>query len=666
DYTVYLFIEDSVGCSGYFTTDIEVYPIPEISFTADPTVACSLPLTTTFTNTTTGAEPLSYLWNFGDGSTSTAVNPSHNYSTVGEFSVSLTAMDALGCTNTITQDSLIIINTTLNVDFVPSSTLVCSGESVSFTNLSDAVVGTWLWDFGDGTTSTAFEPTHVYSAPGTYTVSLSGDFGGGCTGAITYTSLINVIASPTVSFTSTDPTSFCSIPLVVSFTPEIIGVPSSLLWEFETPTGISTSTAIGPSFSWDTPGFYDVSLTVTNISGCTTEYSISDYVNIGIFEVTPEADPINGCIPLPVAFTAVSGAEITEYLWDFGDGSTSTDANPVHIYNTVGCNAVTIIAQTIDGCVDTTTIADLVCAGETGTSLLSVPDTACPAVNIGVYYLPLDSLTATIDGGLDFGFSSNVDSVTIINMDPGYHDLVFYTWINGCPDSVVSSIYILDVVDSTMVYEISCINPYQVQFYIDTALAAMSCGWVWDFGDGTEDSVSMNPVHTYAATGSYTVNVIYDCITETECSGEGLNILITDPISSFAFEGLACDTPYTLEFINTSTDGAGDALTYFWNFGDGTTSTEENPVHTFDDFGQYFIYLQVMDAKGCPASQLDTLVVNEVEAGFLLSDDLGCTPFTFSLFDNSTSMFGDLVSWTIDWSDGAIETFTSASEMTEV
>lgn len=666
EYTVYLFVEDSVGCSSYFTTDIEVFPLPEVSFTADPTVACSLPLTTSFTNTTTGVGPLSFSWNFGDGSSSSAINPTHNYTSIGEYSVSLTATDAIGCINTITYDNLIIINSTLDVNFSASTSLACVGTAVEFVNLSDALVGTWLWDFGDGTTSTAVEPTHVYTAPGLYSVTLSGDFGGGCTGFISYPSLINVIASPVVSFTSSDPTSFCAVPLEVSFIPAITGGPCTLLWEFETPFGISTSTSVSPDFSWDIPGFYDVTLTATNLSGCSMEYTLADYISIGIFEVTPIADPVNGCIPLPVEFTAVSGAEITEYMWDFGDGFTSTAANPVHIYNSVGCFDVSIIAQTIDGCIDTTIISEMVCAGETGTASLSVPDTACPSVNIGVLYLPLDSLTATIDGGLDYSNSSNVDSITIIGMEPGYHDLVFYTWINGCPDSVVSSIFILEVVDSTLVYDINCINPYQVQFFIDTTLAAMSCGWVWDFGDGIEDSVSMNPIHTYAETGSYTVSIIYDCLTDTECSGEGLNIVITDPEASFEFGGLACDTPYTVELINTSTDGAGDDLTYFWNFGGGVTSTEENPLHTYTDYGEYLIYLQVTDANGCPNSKFDTIVVNNVEAGFTMSDDIGCIPFTFSLFDNSTSLFGDIVNWTIDWNDGVIQTFTSASEVVEV
>lgn len=665
-YTVYLFVEDAAGCSDYTSTDIEIFELPDVDFLADSTVACSLPLVTHFTNTSSGAGILTYLWNFGDGSTSTLENPTHVYTSIGNYTVSLTVTDELGCTNSLSITDLIVINTTLNVDFVPASTLVCAGTEVEFTNLSDATSGTWLWDFGDGTTSDEFEPAHNYTSPGTYSVSLNGDFGGGCTGAVAYANLITVIASPTVSFTSTDPTSFCSVPLNVSFTPVVTGGPVTFLWEFETPTGTSTSTAMSPNFSWTEPGAYDVSLTVTNLSGCSAQITMTDYVVIGILEVTPTVSPESGCIPLPVSFSESSGADISEYFWDFGDGFTSTESNPSHIYNSVDCFNVTLIAQTADGCIDTTTVVELVCAGETGTALLGLPDTSCPSVSINVDYLPLDSITISIDGGLDFTSTADVDSITGIGLNPGYHDLVLYTWINGCVDSIATSIFILDVDDSTLVYDISCEDPYTVQFFIDTILAELSCGWTWDFGDGVEDSVNMNPIHTYDTTGVFHVTIVYDCITETECTGLGLDVTITEPVSDFDFDAYACDTPYTAIFENQSYDGAGGVLTYFWNFGDGTTSTDENPEHVYTDYGNYNVGLQVTDSKGCTDTYITSMTINKVDANFAVDDDYGCTPFTFHYYDNSTSEVGDIASWYINWADGTTSTLYSAGEVSDI
>lgn len=662
-YTVYVFVEDAVGCSDYFTRDVLVYDLPVVDFMADSTVSCSLPLTTHFTNLSSGAGDLTYTWDFGDGATSNAKNPTHIYTETGEFDVSLTVTDSLGCTNTFTAEDFIIINSTLNVDFTPSLTTVCAGSAVEFTNLSDAAVGTWLWDFGDGTTSSEFEPTHIYATSGTYTVTLSGDFGGGCTGFVSYPSLIDVIASPGVSFTSTDPNSFCSVPLVVAFTPAIDGGPVTFLWEFETPSGTETSTAIMPNFSWDVPGTYDVSLTVTNPLGCSAEYSMPDYVTIGELEVTPVATPPAGCIPLSVDFTAIAGEELSSFYWDFGDGSISTESNPSHIYDSVDCYDVLLIGTTADGCIDTTIVSELVCAGETGTALLGVPDTSCPAVGLDVFYLPLDSIVGIVDGGLDDFISSSVDSNTVVHMEPGYHEVLFYTWINGCPDTVSTSIFILEVVDSLLVYEINCSNPYKVKFYIDTALAAISCGWTWDFGDGTVDSVNMNPIHIYDEPGSYHVTVVYDCITEEECSGTGLNVVITDPLAAFETEGMACDTPYTAVFTNTSTDGVFNELTYLWDFGDGTASVDTNASHTYSDYGMYFVTLQVTDVNGCSNYFTDTIAINQVNAYYTLAEDYGCTPFTVHLTDSSSSMAGDISSWEIDWADGTVTTYTSATDV---
>lgn len=665
-YTVYIFVEDGAGCSDYYTTDIQVFDAPSVDFIADSTVSCSLPLTTHFTNLSSGSGDLIYAWNFGDGATSSATNPTHTFSEIGNFDVSLTVTDAIGCSSTFTAEDFIIINTTLNVDFSSSLTTVCAGNSIEFTNLSDAVVGTWLWDFGDGSTSSAFEPTHTYTSAGIYTVSLSGDFGGGCTGFISYPSLMNVIASPTVSFTSTDPNSYCSVPLTVSFTPSVAGGPVTFLWEFETPDGISTSTAIMPNFLWSVPGSYDVALTVTNILGCSAEISIPDYVTIGTLEVVPIATPESGCIPLSVSFEAIAGDELTEFYWDFGDGTTSTSVHPTHVYNTVDCFDMMLIASTADGCIDTTFVNDFICAGESGTALLGVPDTSCPSVKLEVFYLPLDSIELIIDGGLDYFITTTVDSNTTVSMEPGFHEVLFYTWINGCPDTVSSSIFILDIDDSLLVYDINCLDPYKVKFYIDSSLAALSCGWTWDFGDGTVDSVNMNPIHTYAETGSYHVSIVYDCITEEECSGIGFNVLITDPVAAFEVDGGACDTPYTAIFTNTSTDGVDNNLTYYWNFDDGTFSTDTNTEHTYSDFGIYLVTLLITDVNGCTDYFVDTVSINQVNAFYTLDDDYGCTPFTMHLTDSSSSLVGDITSWEIYWADGTSDTYTTAEEMIDV
>ena len=89
----------------------------------------------------------------------------------GFYDVTLTATNTCGCTTTFTVDDFVQIDPEVAIDFVPSSYAVCLGDTVFFDNLAGSAFGDWTWDFGDGSTSTDFEPFVVYDAVGTYSVS---------------------------------------------------------------------------------------------------------------------------------------------------------------------------------------------------------------------------------------------------------------------------------------------------------------------------------------------------------------------------------------------------------------------------------------------------------------------------------------------------------------
>ncbi|MBC8172592.1 MAG: PKD domain-containing protein, partial [Chitinophagales bacterium] len=600
-YTVYLFVTDGAGCSDYTTKNVTIYDTVNASFISDAAISCTLPFTVNFINLSSGTGSLYYEWDFGDGTTSTSLDPSHTYTTYGDYDVTLITTNSDGCTDTIFLEDYIQVNPTAPVDFAVSPDTICVGESVNFNNLSGLAVGTWLWDFGDGSTSTAFETNHTYTAAGVYDVSLFGDFGGGCEGMVNYDNLITVLATPTVSFTSTDPTAVCELPYTVTFTPDVTGGPVTLLWAFEEPAGTDYSEAVTPTNLWNALGSYDVTLTATNAAGCATSYTANDYVTIGELEVTPAASPESGCIPLGVNFDAIAGEALTTYEWDFGDGSTpSTLPSPNHVYNSIGCYIVTLIATSVSGCIDTTMISDLVCAGDTGTAQLIVPDTTCPGALLEVLFLPLDSISADIDGGVSYVTVTGVDSFTTINLPSGDHNIDFITWSYGCPDTLNAQVYVLEVIDSNLVVEYTCDNPYQMQIFIDAAMADASCGWEWDFGDGTIDSINANPVHVYAAPGMYHVSITYDCITPDPCTGTGVDVFIQVPSAGFINDPIfGCDTPTVINFTDTSTDYNNDILTYAWDFGDGGTSFDQNPSHSYTGFGAYYVNLEITDDRGC-------------------------------------------------------------------
>lgn len=157
-------------------------PAPVASFTGTPTSGF-VPLTVEFSNNSTGSVS-GYSWSFGDGGTSTATQPTHTYTSTGNYTVSLTASGP-GGSDTFTRTSYISVGTTPAAPVANFSGTPTSGTApltVQFSDLSTGSVDTYSWNFGDGAISSLANPSHVYTSAGTYTVSLTASGPGGSDG----------------------------------------------------------------------------------------------------------------------------------------------------------------------------------------------------------------------------------------------------------------------------------------------------------------------------------------------------------------------------------------------------------------------------------------------------------------------------------------------------
>ena len=344
---------------------------PTASASASPLTGV-VPLAVTFSSAGS-ADPegttLTHSWNFGDGTTSTSANPSHTYTTAGTYTAKLTVSD--GTNNTTS--SVLTITATAAANLPPTASASASPLSgvvplaVTFSSAGSAdpegAALTYSWNFGDGTTSTSANPGHTYTTAGTYTAKLTVSDGTNSTtsSALTITATAAANLPPTAS-ASASPLSGV-VPLAVTFSsagsadPE--GAALTYSWNFGDGT---TSTSANPGHTYTTAGTYTAKLTVSDGTNSTTSSALTITATAAANlppTASASASPLTGVVPLAVTFSSAGSADpegtTLTYSWNFGDGTTSTSANPGHTYTTAG--AYTARLTVSDGTNNTTSSA---------------------------------------------------------------------------------------------------------------------------------------------------------------------------------------------------------------------------------------------------------------------------------------------------------------------
>ena len=620
-YTVSLVVASINGCIDSLSQLVTVYSLPNANYTVLDDTVCSNEAML-FANNSTNAT--NYLWDFGDGSTSTTISPTHTFSGIGSFDVSLVAFTANGCTDTVIQ--------TIFIDSIPvagfTNTVECFGNPTLFTNTSTGNPTGYSWDFGDGSPlDNAANPQHTYSASGSYLVSLTVTNALNCSANVVQ--LVQVNDVPVADFTWTQTCQGENM----NFTDQSLNSPITWDWNFGDGNVANTQ---HPSHTYADTGSYQVELIVSGGSGCLDTITGTVYV-----DSIPQADFsfVEACTGDSLFFTNNSQINPDNFIWNFGDGNTTNTFDASHNYATAGQYNVSLTATySWSGC--SNTISQIVESYPRTTPTFTA-NTPC-----------LGELTNFIDqtGGSpdqwqwNFGDGSPLETVqnpTHLYNAQGFYDITLITENSyGCSDTLVQQIEIYGLPTADFTYSPVCEGA--VTQFTDNSIDDVQ--WSWDFGDNGATSNQENPTHTFSSNGSFTTQlVVFNNVGCSDTTSYSITVY-PNPTAGFTVD-TAC-----FGYLNTFTDTSVDAMQWTYDFGDGSTDVSSDPIHTYPSDGIYIAQQTVTNTFGCQDSiSLQVVVYPQPVAGF--SNDTVCA-LDVVQFNDTTA--GTPTTWNWDFGDGSI------------
>ncbi len=629
----------------------------QTSFTMDVSQGC-VPLTVTFTNTSTAGS--TYLIDFGDGYSGywTGTDTSHTYMWNGNFQVNLYGYDSLGSYIGSSYNLLEIYQQA--TDFYMSDTAVCPGSEVGFNG--DGLASSFLWDFGDGDSASGQWANHAYTTLGVYNVTLI------TTGICGIDTIVQGISVDSTGIPNAEfgfwPDPVCPLQ-PVNFYP-YANDGTDFYWDFGDAT---TSTSQYPTHSYSTLGFYPVTFAITN--GCGNTDTSTAQVEVKDDAAWPALNlsfnsPV--CPGEEVGTNAPGG--YLAYVFNPGDGSPSdstTESWHAHTYSSLGAYIQSV--RIYDYCGRDTILYGTVIVSPS----VGLPNQPWFEIQASDLVCPGEETYMNAPGGYmayvwDFADGSPADSSgndgITHTFDTAGTYVISVKVYNFCGND--STLYATVVVDDSAGFQPSIsigfqspICPGGAQFNAPAGMAL----YVWDYGDGSPvDSITYNNIgHTYLDTGSFPIMV-----TLVNFCGDDTTL------SSTLVVGNNIGFPMNME-VNSYPDPVcpGDRVnlgseygyaSYDWDFGDGYTITTGSDwaEHYYDSLGTYSYSVTITNGCG-----MDTTLTG----GLLVSANAPVPPQIELDVSSSTICPGDAVNFSIDddwalffWDFGDGDTLTTTQD----
>lgn len=554
------------GCADTAQVALTVPALPRADFRADWSPCRS---EVTLTSRSTGATEL--LWETGDGNVyEDLTTVRHTYATAGSFEIRLTAISANGCVDQRTQR---IQLSRLPTAVFTLTNAACS-PSIDLSNASQNA-SEYLWLFGDGRTSTRSDAqfTHTYSAAGSYSVRLIARTAQGCADTAQQNVTIHLETAPRFRVD----TAMCSN--AVRTVNQTTGG-SSFFWDFGDG---STSAERQPNYSYAGPGTYKVKLTAGPDLPCPR----TDSTQITI--TAPRQASFTANVPAcSDRLQITNGSEAPHFglRWEFGDGNASADAQPTHRYAEAGTYTVLLILDGNSACERTATQTVRVESVPVADFTAQTPPCA------GDLTLVNDSRRASrYSWSFGDGAVSDRPLPTHRYTAAGEYTVrLIAEGTGGCRDTMERTVTVR--LPSTAAFSLQ-IDTCRLSVSLE-ARTQNATRWTWNLGDNTlTDNDAPRLTHAYARAGRYTITLTTEPGTACEHRASQTFELPELPEAAFSHQREPCQLPVQFQQL------CRNAVQFSWDFGDGNTSSEENPRHVYETGGAYTVNLTAYSAAGC-------------------------------------------------------------------
>lgn len=619
---------------------IRVFKNPVAEFEADDVLGCENHAVKYSDKSTIGNGAITqWQWTFGDASGSSAQNPTTTYKNIGKYNVSLKITDQNKCTDVIDKPSYISViqkpkavwssNTHYFCPPLPNTINVC------FTNTSTADTPTYLWDFGDGQTDNTATPCHTYpNTKGAYDVKLKVSSQNECFDSLVVENYVEV-NSFSVNF-SVDRPSGCvpHKPMFIDLSSSESGTDKAATWNWTFSNG-KTSTANRPNtIEFSDTGFFHAKLIVTSQKGCSDTIEKKNVLYVKPLPIVKfSADQTEHCTaPANVQFTD-STLNSNKWLWNFGDGSTSTDKNPLHTFLKSDFFSISLTVFDTNGCSASLSKTSYIGIAEPVALFASssTKDTSC--IPYPVSFRDMSNTTRSIvkwDWNFGDGKTNSTQAnPTNIYTDTGEFDIRLIIEDNiGCRDTL------------TKVKSIQAGEPQSIGFFAadtigchkltvsftDTSNAYLGGKyideWRWDYGLGNSTK-SVGGTHTYQYVGDSGWFDVSLTALQNGCPNTFDNdslVYVIVPVPKFnVVKTISCQYPYVATFLNNSYK----ANRTYWDFGDTTaevmTTNEPSITHNYKYPGFYNVTIRVEnDTTLCKDTlkQNDHVKISDITPGF--------------------------------------------------